>query len=79
MPRPRHCAPITYTVGGQQYVTVQTGFSTAGSLYGEGLTKFRIDYRTQARRVLTFALAATATLPPRWPIRCSPSTIPIIG
>jgi quinohemoprotein ethanol dehydrogenase len=57
--------PISYEVNGKQYVTIQTGFSTAGSLAGEALAKFRIDYRTQARRVLTFAIGGTGTLPPK--------------
>jgi quinohemoprotein ethanol dehydrogenase len=68
--------PISYSVGGKQYVTVQTGFSTAGSLAGEGLAKFHIDYRTQARRVLTFAIGGTETLPPKKPDTLQPAEDP---
>jgi quinohemoprotein ethanol dehydrogenase len=64
--------PISYAVRGRQYVTVQTGFSLSGSLRGEALTKFRIDYRTQARRVLTFALGGSGTLPPKLPDTLQP-------
>jgi quinohemoprotein ethanol dehydrogenase len=51
--------PITYSVGGRQYLTVISGWrmSTAP---GPGL---EWDYVTQRRRVLTFALDAHATLP----------------
>ena len=55
--------PISYSVGGKQYVTVLSGADTAGSVLGPLSKQFNIDYRTQARRVLTFALGGTATLP----------------
>ena len=54
--------PITYTVNGRQYVTVLTGMGTSGSAFGS-LLPVSIDYRTQARRVLTFALGGKAILP----------------
>jgi len=56
--------PITYTAHGRQYVTVLTGMATSGAGFGPMLERFHIDYRTQARRVLTFALDARGTLPP---------------
>jgi len=55
--------PITYLVNGQQYVTVISGMGTSFGIMGE-LLPFSIDYRTQKRRVLTFALNGTVTLPP---------------
>lgn len=56
--------PITYVARGRQYVTVLTGMATSGAGFGPLLAQFNIDYRTQARRVLTFALDARAALPP---------------
>ena len=56
--------PITYTVEGKQYVTVMTGVSgTAGLMPGMGGVP-AWDYRTQKRRLLTFALDGKAKLPP---------------
>lgn len=54
--------PITYRAGGRQYVTVLSGIGTSagGSQYQ---TPFEIDYRSQPRRVLTFALGGAATIP----------------
>lgn len=56
--------PISYTADGRQYVTVIAGMGTSAGLFGPLLEKFGIDYRTQARRVLTFALDGNGTLPP---------------
>jgi len=54
--------PISYEVNGRQYVTVLTGVGTsAGFRYD--ILPFPTDYRSQARRVLTFALGGTGTLP----------------
>ena len=55
--------PITYLANGRQYITVLSGMGTSGAAFGPLLTQFDIDYRTQARRVLTFALDGTARLP----------------
>src|SRR3546814_10519958 len=55
--------PITYTANGRQYVTVLTGMGTSGGFLGQLLEEYGIDYRTQARRILTFALDGNATLP----------------
>ncbi|MET0293993.1 MAG: PQQ-binding-like beta-propeller repeat protein, partial [Phenylobacterium sp.] len=49
--------PITYSVGGRQYVTVITGFRSTVPANPAW------DFRTQKRRVLTFALGGKATLP----------------
>jgi quinohemoprotein ethanol dehydrogenase len=62
--------PISYAVGGRQYVSLLTGLgmnhpSSAPAIFGAAIEKYDIDPRTQARRVLTFALGDTATLPPR--------------
>ena len=54
--------PITYSVKGRQYVTVITGVGNSIGLFGK-LMPGHIDYRTQARRVLTFAIGGTATIP----------------
>ncbi|WP_082545448.1 MULTISPECIES: PQQ-dependent dehydrogenase, methanol/ethanol family [unclassified Sphingomonas] len=59
--------PISYSVDGRQYVTVISGMGTSGGMFGPLLTQFGIDYRTQARRVLTFALDGKATLPAKIP------------
>ena len=67
---PLLAAPITYRVGGRQYVSVLTGtgmgiVAWAGSMVGSDLARYDIDPATQARRVLTFALDAHGTLPAR--------------
>lgn len=59
---PVTAAPISYSVKGRQYVTVLTGMGTSGSAFG-ALLPVNIDYRTQARRILTFAVGGKATLP----------------
>lgn len=61
--------PITYRVNGRQYVTVIAGIGTSVGLFGPMFAKYGIDYRTQARRVLTFAIGGKATLPPRTPYK----------
>lgn len=55
--------PISYRVKGLQYVTVLTGASTGATMNQQEIP-FPIDYRTQARRVLTFRLDGKAQLPP---------------
>ncbi|MBH1998761.1 MAG: PQQ-dependent dehydrogenase, methanol/ethanol family [Sphingomonadaceae bacterium] len=54
--------PISYAVKGKQYVTVITGMGTSGAAFG-ALLPVSIDYRTQARRILTFAIDGKAMLP----------------
>jgi quinohemoprotein ethanol dehydrogenase len=55
-------APITYLANGTQYVSVVTGVGTGAAL--AAMSGTNADYRTQPRRVLTFAIGGTATVPP---------------
>ncbi len=55
--------PITYRVKGVQYVTVMAGMGTSAGLVPHGPTP--IDYRTQARRILTFKLGGSGAKLPR--------------
>ncbi|MGE3689810.1 MAG: PQQ-dependent dehydrogenase, methanol/ethanol family [Novosphingobium sp.] len=55
--------PISYSVDGRQYVTVLTGISGHTNFSGPEHAGFPIDYRTIARRVLTFAIGGKARLP----------------
>jgi quinohemoprotein ethanol dehydrogenase len=58
--------PMSYAVNGRQYVTVLTGLGTGVGLMASEIPaaeKYGIDPRSQARRVLTFALDGKATLP----------------
>ena len=57
--------PITYLVKGRQYVTVITGFSGVPAALGPQVAQFGWEYRTQQRRVLTFALDGHDALPPK--------------
>jgi quinohemoprotein ethanol dehydrogenase len=68
--------PITYLAGGRQYVSVQTGMGGGGAMYGEDITRFGIDYRTQRRRILTFAIGGSATLPPSVAVSLRPLADP---
>ncbi|WP_088183002.1 PQQ-dependent dehydrogenase, methanol/ethanol family [Sphingobium sp. Z007] len=65
--------PISYAVNGKQYVTVITGMGTSGAAFG-ALLPVSIDYRTQARRILTFALDGKATLPKADIVPLTPAT-----
>jgi quinohemoprotein ethanol dehydrogenase len=51
-------APITYKVGGRQYVSVMAGFGGLGAMMDT-----RWNARMVKRRILTFALDADAQLP----------------
>ncbi len=55
--------PISYSVAGRQYVSVLTGVTGSRVMFGEQLSKLGIEYRTQQRRMLTFALGGKAKLP----------------
>lgn len=57
--------PISYAVNGEQYVTVLSGFGTSGAYLSNLIEDYRIDYATQARRVLTFKLGGEAKLAPK--------------
>ena len=63
---PLYAPPISYRVGDVQYVTVLTGLGTQSALVrGQAdADKYHLNPREQARRVLTFSLRGTATLPP---------------
>lgn len=54
--------PITYRAGDKQYVTVLSGIGTSPGIAGGDLA-MPVDYRTQARRVLTFVIDGKARLP----------------
>jgi quinohemoprotein ethanol dehydrogenase len=58
--------PITYLAGGKQYVTVIAGYRSTGGFNDLAVVW---DYKSQRRRVLTFALDATAQLPPPEPYK----------
>jgi quinohemoprotein ethanol dehydrogenase len=56
--------PISYRVGGKQYVTVLTGSgSQGGGILATGNEAYRTDYRLP-RQILTFAIGGTDKLPP---------------
>ncbi|SEN22116.1 quinohemoprotein ethanol dehydrogenase [bacterium A37T11] len=59
--------PITYLVKGVQYVTIVTGYSNGPSTLGPDAAKLGWDYRSQKRRILTFALNGKASLPAKTP------------
>jgi quinohemoprotein ethanol dehydrogenase len=53
--------PITYSAAGKQYVTVMSGMGTSPGTNGAQLNA-PVNYRTQARRILTFVLDGKAQL-----------------
>lgn len=59
---------ITYSVGGQQYVTVVNGIAGGFATTGAIGSQFGWDYHTYPRRVLTFAIGGKKRLPPRPPV-----------
>ncbi|WP_337925450.1 PQQ-dependent dehydrogenase, methanol/ethanol family [Croceicoccus gelatinilyticus] len=61
--------PISYSVNGRQYVTVIAGIGTSAGLFGPMFTEYGIDYHTQKRRVLTFAIGGKMTLPENEPYK----------
>jgi quinohemoprotein ethanol dehydrogenase len=63
--------PIVYRVGGRQYVSVISGTGVTFGTYSSILTR-PADYRTQAHRVLTFALGGKASLPAAVPDTLQP-------
>jgi quinohemoprotein ethanol dehydrogenase len=60
---PVTASPLSYSVGGRQYVTVVTGMGLSPGIRGDLLTDYDVDYRSQKRRVLTFAVGGTKELP----------------
>ncbi len=63
---PIFAPPITYSVGGIQYVSVLTGAGTQSAFVKDAATAelYHVNPRDQKRRVLTFALDHYAQLPP---------------
>lgn len=65
---PLVATPISYSVGGHQYVTLLTGLGmgiVAGAGTLQHADQYELDSRSQARRVLTFTLDGDARLPSR--------------
>lgn len=59
-------APISYSVGGRQYVSVLAGYGGTTAVWGD-IMNAGWKYGAQPRRLLTFALDGGATLPPTAP------------
>jgi quinohemoprotein ethanol dehydrogenase len=69
-------APISYSVGGKQYITVLTGNGSQGAgLLATGNAVYRTDYRLP-RHVLTFALGGKDSLPAFTPAPLEPPADP---
>ena len=60
-------APITYTAGGKQYVTLLVGMGSSAAIDANTQGGLVFDSRTQAKRVLTFMVGGKAQLPPAPP------------
>jgi quinohemoprotein ethanol dehydrogenase len=57
--------PITYSVGGRQYVALLVGWGGAPVVFGGPLTaKYGWSYGAHRRRLIAFSLEGTAVLPP---------------
>jgi quinohemoprotein ethanol dehydrogenase len=56
--------PVSYRYRGTQYVTVLTGYGGSAAIFSRSTQSYGLDYRTMARRVLTFSLGGKALLPP---------------
>ncbi|MCZ4344168.1 PQQ-dependent dehydrogenase, methanol/ethanol family [Sphingomonadaceae bacterium G21617-S1] len=56
-------APISYRAGGRQYVTILVGMGTSPGIDKATHGGVEIDYRSQAKRVLTFVIDGRARLP----------------
>lgn len=61
-----NAAPISYAVDGKQYVSVLVGYGGSSAVWGT-LMNVGWKFGAQPRRLLTFALDGTATLPPSPP------------
>lgn len=55
-------APMSYRAGGRQYVSILVGYGGTTSAFGEFLN-VGWKYGAQPRRLLTFAIGGTATIP----------------
>lgn len=58
--------PITYTIGGRQYVAQLIGYGSSHTSFPEA-KKFGWQYRYQMRRLVVFSLEGNTTLPPQPP------------
>lgn len=58
--------PITFSVGGKQYVSILVGYGGATGLSSE-IVNYGWKWNAQPRRLLTFALDGKAVLPPTAP------------
>ena len=59
--------PISYQVGGKQYIVVMAGYGSAPGMFGPAAARFGWHYRNQKRRVLAYALDGHARLPTEAP------------
>src|SRR5262249_40578067 len=59
-------APISYSAGGTQYVSVLVGYGGSSAIWGE-IMQAGWKFGAQPRRVLTFTTGGKATLPPTAP------------
>jgi quinohemoprotein ethanol dehydrogenase len=60
-------APITYAIGGRQYVAVLAGWGGASYMGSSAMAQHGWDYGTQPRRLLVFSLDGKAEPPPTVP------------
>ena len=67
--------PITFFDGNQQYVSVLVGYGGSGGLGKAPFQKCMWNYGEQPRRLLTFAIGGTATLPPTPPRQGLPAPL----
>jgi quinohemoprotein ethanol dehydrogenase len=56
-----NAAPLSYSVDGRQYVSVLVGYGGSSAIWGMNVGW---KFNAQPRRLLTFALGGSATLPP---------------
>jgi quinohemoprotein ethanol dehydrogenase len=64
---PMNSAPISYQAGGRQYISILTGMSTSAGAMAKHMPIQPVNYYTQLRRVLTFAIDGKRVLPPAPP------------
>jgi quinohemoprotein ethanol dehydrogenase len=74
---PLIATPISYVAKGRQYITLLTGLGMAividgASVWGKQIERYGVNPRSQARRVLTFALDGKGVLPPASPAPLPP-------
>ncbi len=56
--------PITYSVDGQQYVSLLVGWGGGGLRFGSLAAQYGWAYKAQPRRLFTFALGGEVPMPP---------------